>query len=124
MLLAVLETRCGIRLHDKEIYLSVAGGMRVIEPAADLAVAAALLSAMSDIPTPMDAIYFGELGLSGEIRRVSRADQRLKEAEKLGFKQAFFPPSSLKKENGLQSHSLSHIQELAMPFLRENKKRG
>ncbi len=118
MLLAVLETRCGIALHDKEVYLSVAGGMRVNEPAADLAVAAALLSAMSDTPTPMDAVYFGELGLSGEIRRVARADARLKESEKLGFKRAFTPQLPTSKNHGLELNQVSHIQELALPFLK------
>lgn len=113
MLLAVLETRCGIRLHDKEVYLSVAGGLRVNEPAADLAVAAALLSAMSDTPTPMDAVYFGEIGLSGEIRKVSRAQARLKEAEKLGFKQAFLPPLAKPKELAMKLSPVSHIRELA-----------
>lgn len=120
MLLAVLETRCGIRMHDKEVYLSVAGGMRINEPAADLAVAAALLSAMNDAPTPIDAVYFGELGLSGEIRRVARADGRLKEAEKLGFKRAFTPMGT--KASGLEIKQVSHIQEFALPFLREQKK--
>jgi DNA repair protein RadA/Sms len=120
MLLAVLETRCGIRMHDKEVYLSVAGGMRINEPAADLAVAAALLSAMNDTPTPIDAVYFGELGLSGEIRRVSRADGRLKEAEKLGFKRAFTPLLP-KTKLGLEIKQVTHIQEFALPFLREKK---
>lgn len=124
MLLAVLETRCGIRLHDKEVYLSVAGGMRVTEPAADLAVAAALLSAMSDTPTPMDAVYFGELGLSGEIRRVARADARLKESEKLGFTGAFTPPLPATKGHGMKLNQVSHIQQFALPFLREEKKRA
>ncbi|MDG1287254.1 MAG: DNA repair protein RadA [Rickettsiales bacterium] len=110
MLLAVLETRCGIALHDKEVYLSVAGGLRVSEPAADLAVAAALLSALTDIPTPEGAIYFGEVGLSGEIRKVSRAPARTKEAEKLGFKKAYMPKSEQK--SGLQCTSISHLADL------------
>lgn len=116
MLLAVLETRCGISLHDKEVYLNVAGGLRVNEPAADLAVAAALLSAMSDIPTPAGAVYFGEVGLSGEIRKVSRAEARLKEAEKLGFKKAFAPAGG-KKALPLGISPVSHIQELAKGFI-------
>jgi DNA repair protein RadA/Sms len=113
MLLAVLETRCGLRLHDKEVYLNVAGGMRVLEPAADMAVAAALLSALSDKPTPMDAVYFGELGLSGEIRKVSRAAARLKEVEKLGFKQAYMPTTAKPKGVGLALHPVQHIRDLA-----------
>ncbi len=114
MLLAVLETRCGIALHDKEVYLSVAGGLRVNEPAADLAVAAAILSALTDIPTPEGAIYFGEVGLSGEIRKVSRAAARIKEADKLGFKQAFLPKSEQK--SGLKCSPLSHLSDLNQLF--------
>lgn len=91
MILAVLETRCGIRFSDKEVYLSVAGGIRVGEPAADLAVACALLSALYDMPLPAQSVMFGEIGLSGEIRGVSRTEARLKEAEKLGFKLAYIP---------------------------------
>jgi len=91
MVLAVLETRCNIRFSDKEVYLSVAGGIRVNEPAADMAVAAALLSALYDQPLPEASVMFGEIGLSGEIRSVSRMDARFKEAEKLGFKVAYSP---------------------------------
>ena len=119
MLLAVLETRCGVALHDKEVYLNIAGGMRISEPAADLAVVAALLSAMTDKPTGLDALYFGEIGLSGEIRRVSRAEARLKEAAKLGFKHAFVPPMVGGKSLGLGITPHSHIQELALGFLRD-----
>jgi len=91
MILAVLETRCGIRFSDKEVYLNVAGGIRINEPAADLAVAAALLSALYDMPLPDTSVIFGEIGLSGEVRAVSRMETRLKEAEKLGFKSAYLP---------------------------------
>ncbi|MDE2630701.1 MAG: DNA repair protein RadA [Alphaproteobacteria bacterium] len=94
MILAVLETRCGLRFSDKEVYLSVAGGIRVGEPAADLAVAAALISALYDIPLPAASVMFGEIGLSGEIRAVSRVESRLREAEKLGFREAFLPKHS------------------------------
>lgn len=116
MLLAVLETRCGVALHDKEVYLSVAGGLRVNEPAADLAVAAALLSALTDTPTPDGAVYFGEVGLSGEIRKVSRAQARLKEAEKLGFKKAFTPKTEQKQFPSLTS--VHHLQDFSTLFLK------
>jgi DNA repair protein RadA/Sms len=96
MILAVLETRCGLRFSDKEVYLNVAGGIRVGEPAADLAVAAALLSALYDIPLPEHCVMFGEIGLSGEIRAVSRMEARLKESEKLGFTCAYIPQSGAK----------------------------
>lgn len=93
MVLAVLETRCGVSFTNKEVYLSVAGGMKISEPAADFAVAAALLSALMDIPLPAASIFCGEIGLSGELRSVSQQETRLKEAAKLGFQQAFLPAS-------------------------------
>jgi DNA repair protein RadA/Sms len=116
MLLAVLETRCGISLHDKEVYLNVAGGLRINEPAADMAVAAALLSALTDTPLPEDLVVFGEVGLSGQTRTVARADARLKEAEKLGFARAWLPQSAASKQTGLQALAMepvTHLQELA-----------
>jgi DNA repair protein RadA/Sms len=91
MILAVLETRCGLGFGGRDVYLNVAGGLKISEPAADLAVAAALISAMFDTALPEDCVAFGEIALSGDIRPVSRADARLKEAEKLGFAQAFLP---------------------------------
>jgi len=92
MVLAVLEARCGVAIGANDIYLNVAGGLRVTEPAADLAVAAALVSALAHEPVPADMVVFGEIGLSGEVRPVSQADTRLKEAEKLGFATALMPP--------------------------------
>ena len=91
MLLAVLETRCGVRLNATDVYLNVAGGLRVGEPAADLAVAAALASAAADQPTDPGMVFFGEVGLSGEVRQVAGAESRLKEAQKLGFGAACLP---------------------------------
>ncbi len=91
MVLAVLEARCGLSLAGRDVYLNVAGGLRIGEPAADLAVATALASAAADRPAPSDAVVFGEIGLSGEIRPVSQTDLRLKEASKLGFRQAVMP---------------------------------
>ncbi len=91
MILAVLETRCGLGFGGRDVYLNVAGGLKISEPAADLAVAAALVSAMFDVALPEDCVAFGEIALSGDVRPVSRADARLKEAEKLGFSQAFVP---------------------------------
>jgi DNA repair protein RadA/Sms len=91
MLLAVLETRCGLKLAMNDVYLNVAGGLRVTEPAADLAVAAALISALADVPTDPGMVFFGEIGLSGELRAVAQAELRLKEAAKLGFSQAACP---------------------------------
>ncbi len=91
MLLAVLESRCGLNFSSAEVYLNVAGGYRLSDPAADLAVAAALVSALADKPLPLRAVWFGEVSLSGEIRPVSHASLRVKEAAKLGFDQACGP---------------------------------
>ena len=91
MVLAVLEARCGLSLGDRDVYLNVAGGLRITEPAADLAAAAALASSALDQALPQDCVVFGEISLSGDIRAVSRMDARLKEAAKLGFRRALGP---------------------------------
>ncbi len=91
MILAVLEAHCGVRLGGHDVYLNVAGGLRIQEPAADLAAAAALISSLCAAPLPADAIYFGEVSLSGMVRPVGQAVARLKEAVKLGFLRAFIP---------------------------------
>ena len=90
-ILAVLESRCGIPFAGLDVFLNVAGGMKVTEPAADLAVAAALLSAREDVALPADLAIFGEISLSGALRPVGQAENRLKEAQKLGFTQAIAP---------------------------------
>ena len=94
MLLAVLEARCGLVIGARDVYLNVAGGLRIAEPAADLAVAAALISSLLDRPVPASAVIFGEIGLAGEVRAVSQAEARLREAAKLGFDQAIMPAAS------------------------------
>jgi DNA repair protein RadA/Sms len=91
MVLAVLEARCGLGLGARDIYLNVAGGLRISEPAADLAAAAALASSALDVPLPQDSVVFGEISLSGEVRPVGRTKARLKEAAKLGFGRAMAP---------------------------------
>ncbi|MBB5516511.1 DNA repair protein RadA/Sms [Rubricella aquisinus] len=91
MILAVLEARAGITFTGNDVYLNIAGGMRISEPAADLAVAAALLSAREDIALPADAVLFGEISLSGALRPVAQPDARLKESAKLGFTRAWAP---------------------------------
>ncbi|MGH6949017.1 MAG: DNA repair protein RadA [Kiloniellales bacterium] len=91
MVLAVLEARCGLSLAGKEVYLNVAGGLRIGEPAADLAVAAALVSAACEQAVPVGTVAFGEIGLSGEVRAVNQPELRLKEAAKLGFTRAWLP---------------------------------
>ncbi len=94
MILAVLESRCGIPFTGLDVYLNVAGGLKVSEPAADLAVAAALLSAREDAAIPSDTVVFGEISLSGALRPVGQTENRLKEARKLGFSQAIAPTRS------------------------------
>ncbi|MDF2372310.1 MAG: DNA repair protein RadA [Rhizobiaceae bacterium] len=94
MILAVLEAHCGIRLGQHDVYLNVAGGYRISEPAADMAVASALVSSLAGLALPADCVYFGEISLSGAVRPVAHTAQRLKEAEKLGFGQAVFPQGS------------------------------
>jgi DNA repair protein RadA/Sms len=91
MVLAVLEAHCGVRLSGHDVYLNVAGGLRIQEPAADLAAAAALVSSLANAPLPADAVYFGEVSLSGAVRPVAQGPARLKEAAKLGFAQAIMP---------------------------------
>lgn len=92
MVLAVLEARAGVHFSSNDVYLNVAGGLRINEPAADLAVAAALVSSLADCPVPPGSVVFGEIGLSGEVRPVAQAEARLKEAGKLGFAGALTPP--------------------------------
>jgi DNA repair protein RadA/Sms len=89
MLLAVLEKRCGFRLGVKDVFLNIAGGIKVEDPAIDLALVCAILSSSEDIPISPKCCFAGEVGLSGEIRPVNRIDQRISEAEKLGFDQIF-----------------------------------
>ncbi|MCC5981115.1 MAG: DNA repair protein RadA [Oceanicaulis sp.] len=91
MVLAVLEARCGIGFGGKDVYLNVAGGLKIAEPAADLAVAAALVSSAFDVALPAEGVVFGEIALSGDVRPVGRAEARLKEAAKLGFTRALAP---------------------------------
>jgi DNA repair protein RadA/Sms len=87
----VLEARCGLSFGNRDVYLNVAGGLRISEPAADLAAAAALASSAFDVALPQDCVVFGEISLSGEVRPVSRMDGRCKEAAKLGFRRALCP---------------------------------
>jgi len=96
MLLAVLEKRVGFRLATKDVFLNIAGGIRVSDPALDLSVVMAVLSSNIDAALPHDTVFAGEVGLSGEIRAVSRIEQRISEAEKLGFRQIFIPTGNKK----------------------------
>ena len=110
MVLAVLEARCGFGFGDQDVYLNVAGGLRINEPAADLAAAAALVSSATDMPLPQGCVVFGEISLSGEIRAVGRAEARLREAQKLGFDQALSPPLTV-KDKGVKVTSVNRLTE-------------
>jgi DNA repair protein RadA/Sms len=110
MILAVLEARCGFGFGDQDVYLNVAGGLRINEPAADLAAAAALISSATDIPLPEGCVVFGEISLSGEIRAVGRAEARLREASKLGFDKALAPPLN-GKSSGVAVTSVNRLTE-------------
>jgi DNA repair protein RadA/Sms len=111
MILAVLEARCGLSFATAEVYLNVAGGYRLSDPAADLAVAAALVSALSERPVPRGAVVLGEIALSGEIRPVAHAGLRLKEAAKLGF-EAGWVPSSVNGGEGVQLAEFTNLRQL------------
>ncbi len=110
MILAVLEARCGLSLSSAEVYLNIAGGYRLSDPAADMAVAAALVSAFSERPVPADVVAFGEVALSGEIRPVAHAGLRLKESAKLGFERAWVPTGA--KGEGIATSAFGSLAAL------------
>ncbi|NQZ14256.1 MAG: DNA repair protein RadA [Alphaproteobacteria bacterium] len=119
MVLAVLETRCGMTFSDCDIFLNIAGGIRISEPAADLAVAAALISSHTGDPLPGNTVFFGEVGLSGEIRGVAQPDVRVKEAAKLGFEGAMMPAPPKAKKKGssaLRVQEIEHLNDLVSAF--------
>jgi DNA repair protein RadA/Sms len=111
MVLAVLEAHCGVKLGGHDVYLNVAGGMRIQEPAADLAAAAALVSSLANSALPADAVYFGEVSLSGVIRPVAQAASRLKEAAKLGFTRAVVPETA-SGQSGIRTSAVSNLAHL------------
>src|SRR5499433_2384863 len=113
MVLAVLEAHCDVRLGGHDVYLNVAGGMRIQEPAADLAAAAALVSSLANAPLPADAVYFGEISLSGAVRPVAQTAARLKEAKKLGFARAIAPEAARAESSSEQGLSLQLVSSLA-----------
>jgi len=112
MLLAVLEARCGLNFSSAEVYLNIAGGYRLSDPGADLAVAAALVSALADKPLPTHSAWFGEVSLAGEIRPVAHADLRVREAAKLGFDKGFGPADSKVKPSKLNYTSVKQLSKL------------
>ncbi len=120
MILAVLEARCGMNFSNHDVYLNIAGGLKISEPAADLAVAMAVISSMTNKPLPSDMVVFGEIGLSGEIRAVSQPNLRLKEAQKLGFTNAIIPNSFTDKKQkiitNMSYHEIGNVQRLISKF--------
>src|SRR5690348_5314831 len=112
MVLAVLQAHCGVNLGGHDVYLNVAGGLRIVEPAADLAAAAALVSSLANAPLPADAVYFGEVSLSGAVRPVAQAAARVKEAAKLGFAHAIVPEAA-RVEAGDGAIKLTDVTSLA-----------
>jgi DNA repair protein RadA/Sms len=127
MVLAVLEAHCGVKLGMHDVYLNIAGGYRISEPAADLAVAASLVSSLSGLALPSDCVYFGEISLSGAVRPVGHAVQRIKEAEKLGFRQAVYPAGGDETASGntLGGHTPKMLIDLVARIAGEkSNKRG
>ena len=119
MITAVLDARCHQELYSYDIFLNITGGLKITEPAGDLAVAAALLSSRANVPTPADTAMFGEIGLSGEIRAVPFIEQRIKEAAKLGFKKVMCPKTAKIKfspPDGVQVLQVGHAQDLVKLF--------
>lgn len=125
MVLAVLDARCGLSLGGQDVYLNVAGGLRINEPAADLAVAGALISSVAGLPMPADCVIFGEISLSGAIRPVSQTETRLKEAEKLGFKRAILPAFAARQRpsTGLDLIEISDLAGLVAKLTAGGKPR-
>lgn len=116
MLLAVLEKRCGLRFGTMDVFLNIAGGLKIVDPSMDLAVAAALVSSLQDIPVNKKMAFSGEIGLSGEIRGVSRMEQRVQEANRLGFTDIFIPKFNIKgldlERFDIRVHPINVLPEL------------
>jgi DNA repair protein RadA/Sms len=112
MILAVLDARAGVGIGGADVYLNIAGGLKIAEPAADLAAAAALVSSFGGEPLPRDCVFFGEISLSGDIRPVRQAELRLKEAAKLGFKSAYIPKGTKTEGAGLKLTEITSVTDL------------
>jgi DNA repair protein RadA/Sms len=116
MLLAVLEKRCGYFFSMNDVFLNIAGGIRVDDPAIDLAITAALISSLQNVAIPRDLCFAGEVGLNGEIRAVTRIEQRIQEADRLGFKDIFISKYNFKgidtKKYQIRIHTLGKVEEL------------
>src|SRR6187401_3332260 len=123
MVLAVLEAHCGVRLSGHDVYLNVAGGLRIQEPAADVAAAAALVSSLAHAPLAADAVYFGEVSLSGAVRPVAQTAARLKEAQKLGFMRAIVPEAArTEAPDGFSLSTLGTLANLVVDIAGDGKR--
>jgi DNA repair protein RadA/Sms len=122
MVLAVLDAHCGVKLGGHDVYLNVAGGLRISEPAADLAAAAALVSSLANAPLPADAVYFGEVSLSGAVRPVAQGAARLKEAAKLGFARAVVPDTARADAGGLKLAEVPNLAALVADIAARGRK--
>jgi DNA repair protein RadA/Sms len=116
MLLAVLEKRCGFMFGQNDVFLNIAGGLRVVDPAIDLAIVAALISSLEDVVVPNSICFAGEIGLSGEIRAVTRIEQRIQEADRLGFQEMYLSKYNLKgldtSRYNIRIRSISRVETL------------
>jgi DNA repair protein RadA/Sms len=114
MLLAVLHRHAGIVTFDQDVFVNAVGGVRIMEPAADLAVALAMVSSMRDKPLPPRLFAFGEIGLAGEIRPAPRGQERLREAAKLGFERAIIPRANAPRQaiEGLQVQAVDRVEDI------------
>ena len=115
LLIAVLEKRARMNLSNSDVYLNVAGGLKIDEPAADLGICAAIAASQYDIPLPPDMIFIGEVGLGGELRSVARIEQRISEAAKMGFTSAIVPKQSLrgvKVPDGFAAYGIRTVSEM------------
>jgi DNA repair protein RadA/Sms len=109
MMLGILERRAGLKLSTADCFVATVGGMRLLEPATDLATALAIVSSVKDISLPSGLVAIGELGLAGDIRRVTGLERRLGEAARLGFTDAIIPTGSSIKTQGIITHPVSNI---------------
>ncbi|MCC2095618.1 MAG: DNA repair protein RadA, partial [Hyphomicrobiales bacterium] len=123
MVLAVLEAHAGLRFGQHDVYLNIAGGLRIAEPAADLAVAAALVSSLAGAELPVQTVFFGELGLSGAVRPVAHGGQRLKEAAKLGFRAAIAPAAEGNDTAPVSVRSVGHVSALVADIAASSARR-
>jgi len=117
MIAAVLFKRANLNLNNQDIHLNIVGGFKITEPAIDLAVALAIISALKNICIPKDTIIIGELGLGGEVRPVSNIEKRISEAEKIGFGQAIIPDIKLSKEFKIKITKTKNITALSADLL-------